>query len=264
MTLVASVPMRALGFRPDQGAIERRIMIVTVAATVVCAAALMITNASAGTGSAREQSPSATTADEGAPRPKPVIAAQPVVATLGAVGDAAVLDGFDRAAVDGGELEWTTITGGWTVADEGGARVITAEPGSDEPAWSVFTPPPAVGERWQMFAGVASPADNMGLTWGVVDPRNYWEVRLVPSNAVIVVNQVIDGDTRRVALYGPVGVRPGDALRIERDGDAFIVAVGDHVLGSWTHPGLTDLRRAGIFAAQDGGAFGTVLVAGVG
>ena len=151
------------------------------------------------------------------------------------------------------------------LGDDGADRVATAAPGSETAAVAVMVPPPSLGARWDLFARVASPADNMGITWAVADADNYWEVRLATSNAAIVVNRVTDGQPQQLGLYGPAGVNPGDALHIQRVGDQVIVAVDDHILGSWAHPELADLRRAGVFAGSGGqGGFGSVLVTGDG
>ncbi len=249
-------------------------MIAMVAVTAVIVAALVITNASAGddVSLAPDTRIAPAAPDQGATPVEAIESPQAVIARLDPPGEPALLDRFDRDRIDGGDLGWTTLAGDWTLdndnddgADDGAARVASAAPGSDGAAVAVMVPPPSLGARWDLFARVASPADNMGLTWAVADADNYWEVRLATSNAAIVVNRVTDGQPQQLGLYGPAGVNPGDALHIQRVGDQVIVAVDDHILGSWAHPELADLRRAGIFAGSGGqGGFASVLVTGDG
>ena len=220
-------------------------MITMVAVTAVIVAALVITNASAGddVSLAPDTRIDPAAPDRGVAPVEPIGSPQAVIARLDPPGEPALLDRFDRDRIDGGDggdLGWTTLAGDWTLGDD------DAEDGDD-------------GAR------VARPADNMGITWAVADADNYWEVRLATSNAAIVVNRVTDGQPQQLGLYGPAGVNPGDALHIQRVGDQVIVAVDDHILGSWAHPELADLRRAGVFAGSGGqGGFGSVLVTGDG
>ena len=251
-------------------------MIAMVAVTAVIVAALVITNATAGddVSIAPDTWFAPAAPDRGATPVEAIESPRAVIARLDPPGEPALLDRFDRDRIDGGDggdLGWTTLAGDWTLGDDDaedgddGARVASAAPGSDGAAVAVMVPPPSLGARWDLFARVARPADNMGLTWAVADADNYWEVRLATSNAAIVVNRVTDGQPQQLGLYGPAGVNPGDALHIQRVGDQVIVAVDDHILGSWAHPELADLRRAGIFAGSGGqGGFGSVLVTGDG
>ena len=242
-------------------------MIAMVAVTALIVAALVITNATAGddVSIAPDTWFAPDAQDQGAAPVEAIESPQAVIARLDPPGEPALVDRFDRDRIDGGDLEWTTLAGDWTLGDDGADRVATAAPGSETAAVAVMVPPPSLGARWDLFARVASPADNMGITWAVADADNYWEVRLATSNAAIVVNRVTDGQPQQLGLYGPAGVNPGDALHIQRVGDQVIVAVDDHILGSWAHPELADLRRAGIFAGSGGqGGFGSVLVTGDG
>lgn len=201
--------------------------------------------------------------DPDAPAADPAVAAASVSIELRPAGEPVFIDVFDRPELEGGDLGWATITGSWRIVADEPAGTLSADPTSDGAARGVFVPPAELDDSWELVANVGLPAANMGLVWAVEDAANYWEVRLIPNSAAIVVNQTVEGQTRQVALFGPVGLNPGDGLRIQRDDDSVLLAVGDAVLGAWTHPDLADRRRAGVFAGPDGGGFGSVLVAGL-
>ena len=250
------------GGRFAQSMGERLLMSAMVIVAVV-ACAIMVTDhgssGSSGDGDATKEVGSERDPDD--PAATAVVAAVSTDEELRPTDDRPVIDAFERTELDGGKLGWATITGSWRIVADAPAGRLSASPTSDDAARGVFVPPDALGDSWELAAKVGLPAPNMGLLWAVEDASNYWEVRLLPDNAAIVVNQTVEGQIHQVALFGPLGLTPGDSLRIQRNGDSVLVAVDETVLGAWTHPDLADRRRAGVFAGPEGGGFDRVLVA---
>ncbi len=157
-----------------------------------------------------------------------------------------MVDGFDdagRTGLEGGALDWTTLSGAWEVAD-GAARATAADgPGVAIASIDTGSVPASV------TAKVRDISPGVGVNVRIVDAGTYWALVYLPtSEATWQLLRIAEGGVEPVVTFDGPG-NPTVTAEVRMDGNDLTVLV-DGV----EYATVTDSREADATAV----GFGTV------